>query len=931
MSDHRALLLTDIVDSTRLSERLGDAAMAELWTAHDRIARDLLRQTHGREIDKTDGMLLMFDRADDAVAYALAYQRALGELAVPLTARVGLHVGPVVLRENSAADVALGAKPLEVEGIAKPVAARVMGVARGGQVLMTDDARQTLGALRHGLRSHGFWAMKGIAEPIELFEAVETGARPVEPVSGDKAHRVVRTGDRWIPVDEVPGNLPQPVTSFVGREREVADVRDLLDRVRLVTLVGMGGLGKTRLSLQVANEIRHHYPDGTWFFDLAAIRNPSLLLTEVAQTLGIREEPGRPLIQAIAAFLKPRRMLLIVDNCEHLIEPVAELVAQALRTAPHVHVVASSREALRVPGEQVYPILPLPLPGKGASLAELRQSTAVRLFVERAQQHKPSFQLGEREAPGVAELVARLEGIPLALELAAARVRSLTIAEINTRLSDRYRLLTGGGRALLERQQTLRALVDWSYDLLQPAEQVLLNRLAVFAGGFDLAAAEQVCGVDPLAPEDVLDRLTSLIEKSLVMLEEADDGARYRMLQTISDYASEKLVASGERAALAARHCNHYFGFAKAVREGAMGPDFAAWMKRAEADIDNMRTAIALSLAGGADPFIAVKFAVALQRFWIVRGYATEGRGVLRTALALPAIRDSALAQSWALYVGACLAHTQSDHAEARAMLETCLALRRDLGNPLDVAATLSTLSSVLLQAGDAAGSAAGELEALQIFRGLDNRFCEAVSLVHLAEISIYRGDDAAARDYLDEGRAIARVLAHRELDGECEFVLGSIAYEQPDLTRAREHFARSLAICRAAGDKRGEAKALWGLGRTELAAGQAAAARAPLDEALRALREFELRDELIGCIEDHAQLALAGEAHAAGTRLLGMAERTRQRLDLALPPRQQARVAAVRDALHEALGDVAFQAATKEGEALAVDQAIALALKGAG
>ena len=483
MSDVRALLITDVVGSTELTEKIGDEAMAEAWAAHDRIARDLLPRFGGREIDKTDGMLLLFEEAAKALAYAHAYHLGLTRLQLAMVARAGLHVGPVVLRQNSPDDVARGAKPWEVDGIAKPTVARVMAIARGGQTLLTPEARLALGeGAAPRIESHGHWVLKGVAEPVELFEAGDERTDFLAPPDGDKAYRVVRVGEHWRPVREIANNLPGQNTSFIGRERERAELRALLTKSRLVTLLGMGGLGKTRLSLQVANEIIGQFPDGVWFLDLAPIRDASLVVGEVAQVLGVREEPGRSPLQTVCAHLKSLRVLLVMDNCEQVVRACAELASAILKTAPQVRLIASSREALRVPGEQAYPILPLPVPARGQSVKQLAAMTAVRLFVERAQQHKPSFELNEREAPAVAELVARLEGIPLALELAAARVRSLTVADINLRLSDRYRLLTGGSRVLQERQQTLRALVDWSYDILGDTEQLLLQRLSVFRG-----------------------------------------------------------------------------------------------------------------------------------------------------------------------------------------------------------------------------------------------------------------------------------------------------------------------------------------------------------------------------------------------------------------------------------------------------------------
>ncbi len=926
----RALLLTDVVNSTQLSEALGDAAMAEVWAEHDRAARDLLPQHSGLEIDKTDGMLLLFEKTADAVAYAMAYHRALAALTVPLQARAGLHVGAVILRENSAEDVARGAKPLEVDGLAKPMAARVMSLAQGGQTLLTEQARyQTQSALADDLKvqSHGHWLLKGIADPIELFEVGALTASFKLPPDSDKVHRVVQSHAGWVAVQEIANNLPQQTTSFIGREREQAEVKDLLRGARLLTLLGMGGLGKTRLSLQVASEVMTDFPDGIWFIDLAPIRDDALVVSEVAQVLGVREEPDRSLLHSVSAHLKPRRSMLIFDNCEHLIQSAADLANALLRAAPHLRVMASSREALRVPGEQAYPVHPLPVPGRDDSLETLAQSTAVRLFVERAQQHKPSFALNAREAPAIAELVARLEGIPLALELAAARVRALTVPEINTRLTDRYKLLSGGGRVLQERQQTLRALVDWSYELLTPNEQTVLMRLSVFAGGFDLTAAEHVCGDEPLLPDDVLDLLTSLIEKSIVMLEEREDATRYRMLETIRDYALEKAQLVGGMQATAARHCEHYAAVAADANRGLKGPEQATWLWRLEVEIDNIRAAMAVTFTGSVDAFIAVKMSLRMLSFWMLRGYVKEGRRFVKAALEMPAIQASDLAQGHALYVSACLATSQSDHAEARAMLEICLGLRRRLGNPVDIAATLSTLSLARLQAGDAEGAAAAEHEALKLFRNVGDRLGEAIGLLHLGEIALVQGDDVQARTHLAACLTIAQEIKNQEIEGACQLVQGEVAYACDQAAEARLWCTRSLTVCREAGDKRGEAMASWWLGKVDLQMADLGSAQVRLGEALTAFRAFGMREEVLGCLEDHAALMGSRSNVEAAVRLAAAAAGSRHRLNLVRTPRTELAWQAALTGWRERLQSEGFDEAWFEGSEWNVDHAIQSAL----
>ncbi len=367
-----------------------------------------------------------------------------------------------------------------------------MSLARGGQTLLTPEAREDLGKTVLKAQSHGYWMIKGVADPIELFEVGFPEDRFVAPADSDKVFRVVQTGDWWMPVKEIANNLPHQGTSFIGREREMDEVKELLGTARLVTLLGMGGLGKTRLSLQVAAEQLHLYPDGVWFIDLSPLRDATLVVAEAARVLEVPEEPGRSRLHALCSHLKSKRVLLILDNCEHLIKPAAEMAHAIVKAAPHVRMIASSREPLHVPGEtDLSDPAAAGARTNGAAWRRCRARRRCNCSSNARVRTSRSFELNEREAPAVAELVVRLEGIPLALELAAARVRSLSVADINTRLKDRYKILTGGSRVLQERQQTLRALVDWSYELLNENEQCVLRRLAVFVGGFDLRSGRE--------------------------------------------------------------------------------------------------------------------------------------------------------------------------------------------------------------------------------------------------------------------------------------------------------------------------------------------------------------------------------------------------------------------------------------------------------
>jgi predicted ATPase/class 3 adenylate cyclase len=920
------LLFTDIEGSTRLWEQEGER-MSRALAEHDALSRKAVEGNRGLVVKMTgDGMYAAFDDPLDALHATATLQQSLACLAadnhVPLRVRAGLHLG-IVERRND-----------DLFGSPVNRAARIMKAAHGGQVLLSQAVVDHVGKrlpVSISLRDLGAVRLRDLATSEHVYQLVHPELRQDFPA--------LRS------LEAIPNNLPQQMTSFIGRERELAEAKSLLEGTRLLTLLGMGGLGKTRLSLQIGADVLEKYPDGVWFVDLAPIKDPSLVPNVAAQVLGVHEEPGKSITQTILAHIKEHKLLFIIDNCEHLVSACANLAHALLQGAPEVRILATSREGLHIRGEQTYPVFPLAVPDRKDGTEGLLRSEAVQLFVERVRLQKPGFMVTEKDAPAVAELCARLEGIPLALELAAARMRSLSIEEINARLHDRFKLLTGGSRIALERQQTLHALVSWSYDLLQPDEQIVLDRLSVFAGGFDLAAAEAVCGADPILPEDVVDLVTSLVEKSLVIFEQ-DDGRsrygiletirefahkhlakRYEMLGTIKEFASERLKDRDDVAATAKRHCDYFFAFAKTINRKLLGAEQAEWIRRAEAELDNLRAAIALALSSGVDPVIAVKLEVALMRFRILRGYSTEGRNNVRAALVLPGIREPNFFRAHALYVGGVLATNQSDHADATKMLTECLAIRRDLESPVEIAATLSTLATLHLQQDDVTKAREYEEEAIGIFRRLEDRLGEAIGLINLGEICMRQADDDSAKELFEQGLVISRSIENQELESECERNLGELALREENLQAAQARFTRSLKICQDAQDKRGEAITLWRLGKTDAACGDHDLAQKRLSEALLALQAFEMNSEMLDCLEDYARLLGATGHTETCVRICAAAASLRDALGLPRSARREDEMQSRVKAARADLGERAFEAAWSIGRIWSRDEAIEHAL----
>lgn len=864
------LLFTDIEGSTALWEQDG-ARMSQALAAHDALARHAVESRHGRVVKMLgDGMHAVFDNALDALAATVDLQQALADPAatggVPLRVRCGLHAGVVERRDN--------------DYFGSPVnrAARIMSAAHGGQVLLSQavvDCVRNILPSAISLRDLGKVRLKDLATPEHVYQIDHPRLRQQFPA--------LRS------LEGTPNNLPQQTTNFIGREQALAELQRLLAKTRILTLTGSGGCGKTRLCLQVAADSLERFPDGAWLVELAPLSDPERVPQAVATVLGLKEEPGKTISQTLSEHLKDKRVLLILDNCEHLLESCARLADMLMRQIPHLTVLASSREALAIQGEQAYrvPSLSLPDPKQVHTSASVASSEAMQLFTDRAVLASPDFQVTDQNASALAAICYRLDGIPLAIELAAARARILSVKEINSKLDQRFRLLTGGARTALPRQQTLRALIDWSYDLLSATEQALLGRLSVFASGWTLAATEQVCSGNGVAEEEVLDLLTALAEKSLVLVEERAGTTRYRLLETVRQYARDRLLESGEGEAWRDRHLAFFVSFAEDAKPHLRGADQKAWLDRIEADHDNVRAALTWSSATGANATGGLRLADALFRFWYVRGHFGEAfdwiSGLLAVGQDVPAeVRGEALSGAGVM------AWQQGNYAVARRLNEECLAIRRNAGDRLAIARSLINLGLVDFDQGDYRTARARFEDALAIRRELGSGQGIASVLHNLGAVARATGDLDGARVLFEDSLAIYRELADFWGISISLSNLGSVAYDRADYAGAWKLQEESIVIRQKLGDRRGIAESLEGL----------------------------------------AALMSACAQPRQAVRIWGATERLREEIGAPLSPTERADHALQVSAAGAAMPDhAAFELAWQEGRAMTLEQVIECAL----
>ena len=960
------LLFTDIEGSTHLLQQLGEG-YADVLAACRHLLRAAFHKYHGHEVDmQGDAFFVAFVRATDAILAVVAAQHALASHPWPqglaVRVRMGLHTGEPELSSE-------GYVGLDVHR-----AARIMSAGHGGQVLLSQTTRDLVvqdlpdGV---GLRNLGEHRLKDLRGSERLFQLV-TADLPTDfpPLKTLDAH---------------PHNLPVQPTALIGRELEVAAVGQLLQReeVRLVTLTGPGGVGKTRMALQVAAELSEHFADGVFFVNLAPTSDPSLVVPTIAQTLGIREVAGQPLLERIKEGLQQRQIMLLLDNFEQVVSAAVH-VADLLTSCPKLKVLVTSREVLHVRAEREFAVPPLALPDPThlPDLATLPHYAAVALFLERAQAAKPDFQLTAANAQALAEICVRLDGLPLAIELAAARIKLLPPQALLARLAQRLAMLTSGARDVPARHQTLRNTIAWSYDLLGAAEQQLFRRLSVFVGGCTLEAVEAVCAALDGAEVggSVLDGVGSLLDKSLThQTEQEGEEPRLVMLETIREYGLETLTASGETEVTRRAHADYYLTLAEEIEPQLGGPQQIVWLERLEREHDNLR-AVLQWLVGpeeheevGQRKERALRLTGALGQFWDVHTHWSEGRHWLEHVLRGSEIAMASV-RAKALTAAANLAFKQTDHARAKVLCEESLTLCRESGDTVGIARSLSLLAQInwsdytlarslteqalafwkevgdkeniawsfhwlaifMTEQGDYVQGRALFEESLAMHQELGNKRGIAISLIRLAWVMFYaQGDLAAISSLLEEALARCKELGDKEHIADSFTVLGWVAFAQGDVVTARSLTEQALALYREMGYQLRIAEALRHLAMEVAAQGDYATARVLCEDSLIRCKELgdDNSDTFAEILEELAAVVAAQGEPAWAARLWGAVEALRETYGIPLPPGfrtyfgyEQA-IAAAR----AQLGKEAFAAAWAEGRTTPMEQVITTVLRKGG
>jgi predicted ATPase/class 3 adenylate cyclase len=937
-------LFTDIEGSTKLAQQFPDA-MPVLLARHNQILHQSIEEHNGYVFQVVgDSFAAAFHSAGDALNAAVNAQQILyHEVWKPaiIKVRIGIHTGAARLQIDSNDNAYSGYATIAFTQ-------RIMSAGHGGQILISGATRELVRDVlpeNTELLDLGEKRLKDLLRPEHLYQLNIFGLLTSFPA--------LKT------LDTFPNNLPTQLTSFIGRENEIAEVKQELESHRLVTLTGSGGTGKTRLSLQVAADLLEKFGHGIWFVELAPLTDPDLIPQTILSTIGIQEQQGKTPLDLLKEYLHEKQALLILDNCEHLVSASAQVVNVLLSTAPELKVLASSREALGVKGEASYPVPSLSLPDIKhlPAIEGLSQYEAVRLFIDRALLVASHFVVDKDNAPHIAQICHRLDGIPLAIELAAARIKMMSVDQISKRLDDRFRLLTGGARTALPRQQTLRALIDWSYDLLSENERLLLRRLSVFAGGWTLEAAEQICSGDGIVISDVLDLLTQLVNKSLVVvMEHSQSGeTRYRMLETIRQYARERHLESGGSEVIRDKHLAYFVKLAEQAEPELYRANQVFWLKRLEDELDNLRMALEWALTS--DVQSGLRIMVLSRQFWLYRGHMQELGDWVWQFLERHETKNSLHAQAMAVYcrctidfeharttaeqslqlaraladkdveayglmsLGAVIA-LQGDLKEGIPLVEQSRDLYQALGNKLGQASAMSWL---VLNHNDLAQTKAVMLDALKLFRELGNLSGMANCLSLMAHRVIWTGDFSSPVAWLDEAMTIYRQLGDEAGQADTLNIQGSLAYWLGNYQQACMCYEEAVVLYDKVGFYWMNSWTHVNLAYTFLRLGDVMQAREMFNVSIQ---RFQKTNTIIGVIyvlEGLASLHVKQGQPERAVRLFAWADAMREKMGDHRPPVEQTSVEKDLAVIHSRLDDVTFENAYNTGRTLTVEQAIAL------
>jgi predicted ATPase/class 3 adenylate cyclase len=865
-------LYTDIEDSTGLAQH-HPAELPVLLAQHHAILRRSIQEHNGNVFRIIgDAFCASFFTATDALRAALAAQHQLQQAdwhPVVLKVRMGIHTGPAVADSIEEAGGYTGYLTLAR-------AQRVMSTAYGGQILISGASAELLRAeLPESieLRDMGEHRLKGLLKPERLWQVT--------------APDLVSEFPSLKSLNAIPNNLPVQVNSFIGRERELMQTRELLTSAHLLTLIGPGGTGKTRLTLHLAAELLPEFPDGVWLVELAPLNDPALVLPSIAAVLNIREIAGASLKDLVTRYICDHHLLLILDNCEHLVETCAMLVDGFLRNCPESKILTSSREALGINGETLYQVPPLALPDSNTITAQtVSRSEAVQLFVERAVAVKTDFGLNSNNVAAVAQICQRLDGIPLAIELAAARVSMLTPQQIATRLDDRFRLLTGGSRTALPRQQTLRSLIDWSYDLLSEEERLLFRRLSVFVGSWSLEAVEAVC------PElDVLSLLASLIQKSLLIADESMDEAatRFRFLETIRQYAREKLVDNGETQEISSRHARFFSRLAEEAEAYLNGgPDNISWLQRLEREHGNLRAALDWCFSGG-DKTLGMQLAGYLTFFWFRQDHHSEGRNYLEHALKASDRVPTHIKAKLFVSIGT-LAYLRQDLEACFEAYQKGARLYREVNDPAGLGSALAFYGGIL-----------GMLH--------PSRYQEAVSLCYEALDLLRKIDDKP------------RLVQALNFTGEMFRWRG-------DYKKSKAAYEECLSLARDSGDLLRESMMYQNLGYVAIREGDYQRAKSLCIQGIRLSHQIKSTSQVAATIMVMAGVYTYISPPEKGAQLMGAGEAMLEPTGVFLQPADKIEIVQYQLDLKERLGETAYNKAFLEGRQMNLEEVIATALE---